>query len=197
MGFSNLVGLICGLRKRGPNCSIPSMGCPRLDFFIKGVNRLASVAFAPDAPFLAAGTMVEAVDLSFSLSVNLDIFKLDFQSDDRDLPIVGSSPSPERFNRLSWGEEKVQTKAFSPKIIPNSSFCLFESKWAEGIPWSSLPQSLRRASEQFLSKLREETSLNLESAKARVGGFVSGVQNMVKKREAELSELVFVFFQLD
>lgn len=69
---------------------------------IKGVNRSASVALAPDAPYMAAGTMAGAVDLSFSSSANLEIFKLDFQSDDRDLPVVGESPSSERFNRLSW-----------------------------------------------------------------------------------------------
>ncbi|XP_024025815.1 protein transport protein SEC31 homolog B [Morus notabilis] len=69
---------------------------------IKGVNRSASVALAPDAPYLAAGTMAGAVDLSFSSSASLEIFKLDFQSDDRELPVVGESPSSERFNRLSW-----------------------------------------------------------------------------------------------
>ncbi|PON74322.1 Guanine nucleotide-binding protein, beta subunit [Parasponia andersonii] len=69
---------------------------------IKGVNRSASVALAPDAPYMAAGTMAGAVDLSFSSSANLEIFKLDFQSDDRELPVVGESPSSERFNRLSW-----------------------------------------------------------------------------------------------
>lgn len=69
---------------------------------IKGVNRSASVALAPDAPYLAAGTMAGAVDLSFSSSASLEIFELDFQSDDRELPVVGESPSSERFNRLSW-----------------------------------------------------------------------------------------------
>lgn len=69
---------------------------------IKGVNRSASVALAPDAPYMAAGTMAGAVDLSFSSSANIEIFKLDFQSDDRDLPVVGESTSSEKFNRLSW-----------------------------------------------------------------------------------------------
>ncbi|PSS24436.1 Protein transport protein SEC31 B like [Actinidia chinensis var. chinensis] len=71
---------------------------------IKGVSRSATAAFAPDAPYLAAGTMAGAVDLSFSSSANLEIFKLDFQSDDRELPAVAESPSSERFNRLSWGK---------------------------------------------------------------------------------------------
>ncbi|KAH7528020.1 hypothetical protein FEM48_Zijuj05G0027500 [Ziziphus jujuba var. spinosa] len=71
---------------------------------IKGINRSASVALAPDAPYMASGTMAGAVDLSFSSSANIEIFKLDFQSDDRDLPLVGESPSSERFNRLSWAK---------------------------------------------------------------------------------------------
>ncbi|KAI3676520.1 hypothetical protein L1987_86130 [Smallanthus sonchifolius] len=69
---------------------------------IKEVVRSASVAFAPDAPFLAAGTMAGAVDMSFSSSANLEIFQLDFRSDDRKLPLVGAVSSPESFNRLSW-----------------------------------------------------------------------------------------------
>lgn len=71
---------------------------------IKGVIRSASMALAPDAPYVAMGTMAGAVDLSFSSSASLEIFKLDFQSDDRELPLVGEFPSSERFNRLSWGK---------------------------------------------------------------------------------------------
>lgn len=71
---------------------------------IKRTSRSALVAFAPDSPYLAAGTMSGAVDLSFSSSANLEIFKLDFQSDDLDLPVVGECPSGERFNRLSWSK---------------------------------------------------------------------------------------------
>ncbi|XP_058197427.1 protein transport protein SEC31 homolog B-like isoform X1 [Rhododendron vialii] len=70
---------------------------------IKSVNRSASAAFAPDGTYMAAGTMAGAVDLSFSSSASLEIFKLDFQSDGHELPVVGESTSSERFNRLSWG----------------------------------------------------------------------------------------------
>lgn len=71
---------------------------------IKRASRSALAAFSPDSPYLAAGTMAGAVDLSFSSSANLEIFKLDFQSDDRELPVVGECPSGERFNRLSWSK---------------------------------------------------------------------------------------------
>ncbi|KAL1197597.1 transport protein SEC31-like protein B [Cardamine amara subsp. amara] len=84
---------------------------------IKGVGRSASVALAPDAPYMAAGTMAGAVDLSFSSSANLEIFKLDFQSDDRDLTLVGESPSSERFNRLAWGRNGSGSEEFSLGLI--------------------------------------------------------------------------------
>ncbi|CAH8310208.1 unnamed protein product [Eruca vesicaria subsp. sativa] len=84
---------------------------------IKGVGRSASVALAPDAPYMAAGTMAGAVDLSFSSSANLEIFKLDFQSEDRDLPLVGEIPSSERFNRLAWGKNGSGSEEFSMGLI--------------------------------------------------------------------------------
>jgi protein transport protein SEC31 len=84
---------------------------------IKGVNRSASVALAPDAPYLAAGTMAGAVDLSFSSSANLEIFKLDFQSDDPELPLVAEYPSSDRFNRLSWGRNGSSSEGFSLGLV--------------------------------------------------------------------------------
>lgn len=48
--------------------------------------------------------MAGAVDSSFSSSANLEIFNLDFQSNDPDLPVIGDCPSSERFNRLSWSK---------------------------------------------------------------------------------------------
>ncbi|XP_016449557.2 protein transport protein SEC31 homolog B-like isoform X2 [Nicotiana tabacum] len=84
---------------------------------IKVVNRSASAAFAPEAPYLAAGTMAGAVDLSFSSTANLDIFEVDFVSDDRQLILAGSVPSSERFNRLSWGKCQSNSEEFSHGII--------------------------------------------------------------------------------
>ncbi|KAI9116702.1 hypothetical protein K1719_012360 [Acacia pycnantha] len=84
---------------------------------IKGVNRSASVALAPDAPYMAAGTMAGAVDLSFSSSANLEIFNLDFQSDDQELPLVAECTSSERFNRLSWGKSSSASEDFSLGLI--------------------------------------------------------------------------------
>lgn len=84
---------------------------------IKSAARSALVAFAPEAPYLASGTMAGAVDLSFSSSANLEIFKLDFQSDDSDLPVVASCPSSERFNRLSWGKLGSVSEEFSLGLI--------------------------------------------------------------------------------
>ncbi|KAL2478412.1 Protein transport protein SEC31-like protein B [Forsythia ovata] len=84
---------------------------------IKVVNRSASSAFAPDGTYLAAGTMAGAVDLQFSSSANLDIFELDFVSDDRQLILAGTAPSSERFNRLSWGKGPANSDEFSVGLI--------------------------------------------------------------------------------
>jgi protein transport protein SEC31 len=39
---------------------------------IKGVDRSATLAFCPTAPFLAAGSVAGAIDLSFSTSSALE-----------------------------------------------------------------------------------------------------------------------------
>ncbi|KAJ0247821.1 Protein transport protein SEC31 A [Hirschfeldia incana] len=70
---------------------------------IKRVDRSAYVAMAPEAPFMAAGTMAGAVDLSFSSTSNLEIFELDFNSEDHELKLLGQCSSSERFTRLAWG----------------------------------------------------------------------------------------------
>ncbi|CAH9113742.1 unnamed protein product [Cuscuta epithymum] len=85
--------------------------------YVKVVNRSATAAFAPEGTYVAAGTMAGAVDLSFSSSANLDIFKLDFGSDDQQLISVGSVSSSERFNRLSWGKALPNSEEFSLGII--------------------------------------------------------------------------------
>ncbi|KAK4770609.1 hypothetical protein SAY87_031141 [Trapa incisa] len=84
---------------------------------IKGVNRSASLALAPDGGYMAAGTMAGAVDMSFSSSASIEIFKVDFQSDDKDLPLVAELPSSERFNRLSWGRNGSSSDEFSLGLV--------------------------------------------------------------------------------
>lgn len=41
--------------------------------YVKQVNRCATVAFAPKAPFIATGTMAGAIDLSFSTTACLEV----------------------------------------------------------------------------------------------------------------------------
>jgi hypothetical protein len=82
---------------------------------IKSAQRAALTALAPDAPYLAAGTMSGAVDRDFSASANIEIFSLDFQSDSPDLQVRAASPSPDRFNRLCWSR---------PGAVEGDSFAL-------------------------------------------------------------------------
>jgi protein transport protein SEC31 len=69
---------------------------------IKSAQRVALTALAPEAPYLAAGTISGAVDFNFSASANIEIFSLDFQSDSPDLQLLAAAPSPDRFNSLCW-----------------------------------------------------------------------------------------------
>lgn len=85
--------------------------------YIKGVNRSASTAFSPDGAYIAAGTMAGAVDLQFSSSANLDIFELDFVSDDRQLRLAGTVPSSERFNRISWEKAPAISEEYPLGLI--------------------------------------------------------------------------------
>uniref|UniRef100_A0A0D9X2E6 Sec16 Sec23-binding domain-containing protein n=1 Tax=Leersia perrieri TaxID=77586 RepID=A0A0D9X2E6_9ORYZ len=85
---------------------------------IKSAQRAALTALAPEAPYLAAGTMSGAVDLHFSGSANIEIFRLDFQSDSPDLPLLASAPSPDRFNRLAWSRPgAVEGDSFSLGLL--------------------------------------------------------------------------------
>ncbi|KAJ0978840.1 hypothetical protein J5N97_014314 [Dioscorea zingiberensis] len=84
---------------------------------IKSAPRSALVAIAPDEPYLAAGTIAGAVDFSFSASSDLEIFKLDFQSDAHELPVVGACPSTERFHRLSWGKLGSASEEYSMGLV--------------------------------------------------------------------------------
>ncbi|KAG2498995.1 hypothetical protein HYH03_003181 [Edaphochlamys debaryana] len=72
--------------------------------YIKQIERSAIGAFCPHAPFLAAGTVAGAIDISFSTSSVLEVFPLDFASGSEALVPCGSIAAPERFNRLAWGQ---------------------------------------------------------------------------------------------
>ncbi|WPT11630.1 Protein transport protein SEC31-like protein B [Picochlorum sp. SENEW3] len=76
---------------------------------VKEIDRSAMFTFAPTAPFMAAGSVAGAIDLSFSTSSQLEIFSLDYSSPGKGLVRVGEAvQAPERFARLSWaatGEE--------------------------------------------------------------------------------------------
>ncbi|PKA62399.1 WD-40 repeat-containing protein MSI2 [Apostasia shenzhenica] len=84
---------------------------------VKSAPRSALAAFSPEASYLAAGTLAGAIDQSFSSSASLEIFKLDFQSESQELPVVGACQSSDRFNRLSWGKPKSSSSEYSLGLI--------------------------------------------------------------------------------
>eukprot|EP00245_Coleochaete_scutata_P005204 TRINITY_DN18571_c0_g2_i1.p1 TRINITY_DN18571_c0_g2~~TRINITY_DN18571_c0_g2_i1.p1 ORF type:complete len:1125 (-),score=228.11 TRINITY_DN18571_c0_g2_i1:535-3909(-) len=84
---------------------------------LKQVNRSATVAFAPMGNVMACGTQAGAIDLSFSSSTCLELFKLDFESGDSEPPLVGATTSTERFHRLSWGTTGIEDGTYPYGII--------------------------------------------------------------------------------
>uniref|UniRef100_A0A0D6QV06 Sec16 Sec23-binding domain-containing protein n=1 Tax=Araucaria cunninghamii TaxID=56994 RepID=A0A0D6QV06_ARACU len=84
---------------------------------LKSATRSALVAFSPEAPLIAAGTLAGAFDLSDASAAKLEIFKLDFQSYDPELPVVGECPSTEQFSRLSWGNVGIGTEDYPYGVI--------------------------------------------------------------------------------
>ena len=61
--------------------------------------------------------MAGAVDLSFSSSASLELFKLNFQFDNHEMPLVGEMPSSERFNRITWGKPIAGVENFSLGLV--------------------------------------------------------------------------------
>ncbi|KAK3253493.1 hypothetical protein CYMTET_37261 [Cymbomonas tetramitiformis] len=85
---------------------------------LKMIERSATVAFSPTAPYMAAGTMAGAIDLSFSSSASLEVFKMDFQNPALEMPLAGGAvPTSERFHRLVWGTTGLESQTHPLGII--------------------------------------------------------------------------------
>ncbi|CAG9463141.1 unnamed protein product [Pedinophyceae sp. YPF-701] len=71
---------------------------------IKQIDRAATTAFCPNAPYIATGSMSGAIDMSFSTNSTLEIFNLDLDQATGECSLAGGAvPAPERFHRLAWG----------------------------------------------------------------------------------------------
>ncbi|KAF8071322.1 SEC31B [Scenedesmus sp. PABB004] len=93
------------------------------------IDRSATVAFAPGGPFLAAGTVAGAIDMSFSTSSVLEVFGLDFAASDAGPSLAGSVPVQERFHRLAWGAKPSEASGLGWGILAgglaDGSICLW------------------------------------------------------------------------
>ncbi|EFJ51095.1 hypothetical protein VOLCADRAFT_120559 [Volvox carteri f. nagariensis] len=112
--------------------------------YLKQIDRSATGAFCPHAPYLAAGTVAGAIDISFSTSSVLEIFPLDFSSTSDYLSPCGSIAAPERFNRFAWGQhlpdqsfqkhtgavKGLEFNGFSPNLLASgaadSDLCIWD-----------------------------------------------------------------------
>ncbi|KAG6544222.1 hypothetical protein Mapa_014325 [Marchantia paleacea] len=74
---------------------------------LKSIARSATVAFAPTASIMAVGTMAGG-------------WMSDFANTEEELPVIASSPTAERFNRISWGNNAVGSEEYALGIIAGS-----------------------------------------------------------------------------
>ncbi|PSC76171.1 transport SEC31-like protein B isoform B [Micractinium conductrix] len=87
---------------------------------LKHAQRSATLSFAPGAGhgFLAAGSVAGAIDLSFSSSSQLEIFRVDFADDRSELKLAGAAvTAPERFCRVAWGLPGADAKTYPYGLI--------------------------------------------------------------------------------
>ncbi|KAG7674441.1 hypothetical protein KSW81_000096 [Nannochloris sp. 'desiccata'] len=96
-------------------------------------------SFCQNAPFLAAGSVAGAIDLSFSTSSQLEIFSLDFGSSEHELKLAGGAvQAPERFARLAWGAPGADHAAYPYGLLAgglaDGSVCIWNPARIIGQP---------------------------------------------------------------
>ncbi|XP_019850594.1 PREDICTED: protein transport protein Sec31A-like [Amphimedon queenslandica] len=72
---------------------------------VKEIKRTANVAWSPrsiQSMYLAAGTVAQQLDATFSTTASLEIFQLDLSKGGEDMPLVGSIETKQRFHKLIW-----------------------------------------------------------------------------------------------
>jgi protein transport protein SEC31 len=77
---------------------------------LKAINRSAVVSWSPldyRPGLLAAGSVAGSLDLSFSASSTLEIFDVDFSSDNGTLNSIGKIESDVKFQKLAWSPVQV------------------------------------------------------------------------------------------
>ncbi|XP_065669505.1 protein transport protein Sec31A isoform X6 [Hydra vulgaris] len=74
---------------------------------IKQINRTANVAWSPKEQYpvyLVAGTAAQQLDATFNTSATLEIYHVDIENNELDMPVVGSLDIEQRFHKLLWSE---------------------------------------------------------------------------------------------
>jgi protein transport protein SEC31 len=72
---------------------------------IKEVKRTANVAWSPrsmQSIYLAAGTVAQQLDATFSTTASLEVFALHLNETELDMPRVGHVETKQRFHKLIW-----------------------------------------------------------------------------------------------
>jgi len=111
---------------------------------IKEVTATANYAWSPndvDSIYMAAGTAAQQLDASFSSNAKIEIYSIDFTSNELTAPCIGQIDTTNRFQKVVWGSssgdadkpkgylvcgtDKGGLEVYDPhKIINNEEDCL-------------------------------------------------------------------------
>ena len=72
---------------------------------VKEIKRTANVAWSPrtiQSIYLAAGTVAQQLDATFSTTACIEIFKLDLGNVELGMPCLGHVETKQRFHKLIW-----------------------------------------------------------------------------------------------
>lgn len=85
---------------------------------LRQIQRSATVTFAPHANLIATGSVSGAVDASFSTDSTLQIYSVNFASQETEPPQCGGSVTvSETFERLTWGASALDPTRYPMGLI--------------------------------------------------------------------------------
>lgn len=91
---------------------------------VKEIKRTANVAWSPrsiQSIYLAAGTVAQQLDATFSTTASLEVFSLDLSKGGDDLPLVGSIETKQRFHKLIWSGFGLNNETYPMGVVVGGS----------------------------------------------------------------------------
>lgn len=91
---------------------------------VKEIKRTANVAWSPrniQSIYLAAATVAQQLDATFSTTACIEIFKLDLSTTDLEMPCLASVDTKQRFHKLIWSGHGITGDAHPLGVVIGGS----------------------------------------------------------------------------